>query len=207
MRILSLILLLLSVCAIYAEDEIEIGELAPRSIVGHFVSGPLKAKQTEICPTLFERDACKVAIFTREAKEVEFDLVASLNDLVEEEAKLKWSFWMVSHENSPTPDDATWERTLADLKEFSEERKVTALSIGALIRIPDKSKVTRARRSVGVFRDKNDMVVMLIAPGAAKQYGQIQYVKELNSAELTPGEIEKIKTEIKQALETLNEGK
>lgn len=180
-----------------AEEKFVVGTLAPRSIVGHFVSGPLVAQQTEICPTLWERDECKIAVFTRGTKEIQQELVASVNDLVRADTRLQWSFWMVSHENDPTPDDVPWEQMLSELTEFSRSRKVTALSAGVLIRIPDTSKNTRAQKSVGVFSDQFDTVVMFIVPDASKHFGKIEYVKRFKSAELNAETIAEVQKELK----------
>lgn len=200
-RLITLkLVLLLCVCTAHADEPLKIGSRAPMSIVGHFVSGPILEQQSEICPTLYKRDECKIAIFTRSINDSQRDLVVSLNDLVKSEPRLKWSFWMVSHENNPTPDDATWEQTLSDLKKFAEDRNVESISMGALIRIPDKTQVTRAMKSIGVFRGKNDTVVMLIVPDEMKLRGLIQYAQEVDSSELNAERIEKIQAELKAAL-------
>jgi hypothetical protein len=201
LRLMSLkLVLLLCACTVHAEEPLKIGSRAPMSIVGHFVSGPILEQQSEICPTLYERDECKIAIFTRSINDSQRNLVASLNTLVKNEPRLKWSFWMVSHENNPTPDDASWEQMLSDLKKFAEDRNVDAISTGALIRIPDKKQVTRAMKSIGVFRGKNDTVVMLIVPDEKKQRGLIQYAQEVDSSELTAEMITTIQAELKGAL-------
>lgn len=200
-RLILLPLLLLSlVCTAYADDPLKIGSRAPMSIVGHFVSGPILEQQAEICPTLYNRDECKVAIFTRSMNDAQRDLVVAINGVVKDDPRLKWSFWMVSHENNPTPDEKEWEQLLSDLKKFAEDRQVTALSAGALIRIPDKTKVTRAQKSVGVFRGKNDTVVMLIVPDEKKLLGTIQYAKELDSSEMNVEAIAGVLAEMKAAL-------
>lgn len=200
-RLILLPLLLLScVCTAHAEDPLKIGSRAPMSIVGHFVSGPILEQQAEICPTLYKRDEYKIAIFTRGTNDAQRDLVVAINGAVKDDPRLKWSFWMVSHENNPTPDDQGWEQLLSDLKKFAEDRQVTALSVGALIRIPDKTQVTRAQKSVGVFRAKNDTVVMLIVPDEKKLRGIIQYAKELDSSEMKADAIAEVLAEMKAAL-------
>jgi hypothetical protein len=200
-RLLLFPLLLISlVCTAHADEHLKIGSRAPMSIVGHFVSGPILEQQAEICPTLYERDECKVAIFTRSMNDTQRDLVVAINEVVKDEPRLKWSFWMVSHENNPTPDDKEWSQLLSDLKKFAEDRQVTALSVGALIRIPDKTQVTRAQKSVGVFRAKNDTVVMLIVPDEKKLLGMIQYAKELDSSEINAEAIAEVLAEMKAAL-------
>lgn len=200
-RLILLPLLLVSlVCTTHAEDPLKIGSRAPMSIVGHFVSGPILEQQAEICPTLYKRDECKVAIFTRGMNDAQRDLVVAINGAVKNEPRLKWSFWMVSHENNPTPDDQSWEQLLSDLKKFAEDRQVTALSVGALIRIADKTQITRAQKSVGVFRAQNDTVVMLIVPDEKKLRGIIQYAKELDSSEVNAETIAEVLAEIKAAL-------
>lgn len=199
-RLILLPLLLSLVCTAHAEDPLKIGSRAPMSIVGHFVSGPILEQQAEICPTLYKRDEYKIAIFTRGTNDAQRDLVVAINGAVKDDPRLKWSFWMVTHENNPTPDDQGWEHLLSDLKRFAEDRQVTALSVGALIRIPDKTQVTRAQKSVGVFRAKNDTVVMLIVPDEKKLRGIIQYAKELDSSEMKAEAIAEVLAEMKAAL-------
>ncbi len=196
---LMLFVLLRYVHGAQAQDSLDIGAYAPRSIVGHFVAGPVTSVQSEICPTLFKRDEAKIAIFTRDLNTKQCDLAAAMNELVKNEPRLKWSFWMVSHENDPTPDDVTWEKTLAGLTAFAKDREVAALSTGVLIRLLDKTKPSRARRAVGVFDDRHDSVIMLIIPDEKKHYGKIRFIRKFNSTELTADSIASCQADLKAA--------
>ncbi|MFO1064803.1 MAG: hypothetical protein U0892_13140 [Pirellulales bacterium] len=205
--VIALLFSLTFTVTLCAEDKPEVGAYAPRSIVGHFVAGPVISVQSDICPTLYERDECKIALFTRDVKPSQCDLAAAVDEMVRDEPGLKWSFWMVSHENDPTPDDAAWEKTLNSLTAFAKDRRVTSLSIGALIRIPDKSQITRARKSVGVFDGSQDSVVMLIVPDEKKHYGQIRYVRQLDSSKLTTESIAEVRAELAAEWKKVTESK
>lgn len=186
--IVSLNYLLIMSVGLQAADRPEIGKQAPTNVVGTFVPGGWSEKQHSVCAVLAHRKEQKVAIFARALNDNVMQLTAAIDKVVAENSTLKWSFLLVSHENSPTPNEEVWDAELLRLKQSVAEQKIKHLAAGLMIRVPDESKPSRAKRQIGVF-DEGDLVVMLIRPEAGS-YGVIREVSVLQSEKLTAEDLE-----------------
>ncbi len=182
----------------HAEDQLDVGMIAPTSIVAEFITGDL-AERGLVCPVLANRDAMKVAVFVKRLDDPVLPLVATIEELVADNAVLKWSFIFVSHENAPTPSQEEWDAQLAQLKQIASDRKIKHLSIGLMLRNPDSRKPSKAKRQLGFFVD-GDVVVMLIRPDVKAKRGFIQYLRVLKSEEIEMETIERIKCQLKDAI-------
>jgi hypothetical protein len=181
-----------------AEEQLEVGMVAPTSVVAEFITGDL-AKFRSVCPVLANRDAVKVAVFVKSVDDPVLPLVEAIEEVVADDAALKWSFVFVSHENAPTPSTEEWDAQFAHLKKLASDRKINHLSIGMMLRNPDNGKPSKAKRQLGFFGD-GDVVVMLIRPDAKGKRGLIQYLSVLKSEEIEKETIEHIRSQLKDAL-------
>lgn len=187
--ILLFSLLTSSVC-LQAVERPEVGKHAPKSVVGTFVPGGWSEEQHSVCAVLAHRKEQKIAIFARNLNPNVMLLTAAMDKVVAENSTLKWSFLLVSHENSPTPSQEEWDAELLRLKQMTTDHKVEHLAAGLMIRLPDENQPSRALRKVGVF-DEGDLVVMLIRPQAGAN-GIIQEVSVLQSNNLTNLDMDKV---------------
>ncbi len=181
-----------------AEDPLKVGMIAPTSIVAEFVTGEW-AERGSSCPVLANREAMKVAVFVKQLNDPVLPLVNAIEEIVASDSSLKWSFVFVSHENAPTPSQAEWDSQLARLRKLAGDMKMEHLSLGVLIRNPDTGSPSKAKRQLGFFGD-GDVVVMLIRPDANAKRGVIQYLSVLKSEEIQEKAIERIGSQLKEAI-------
>lgn len=181
-----------------AEDPLRVGMNAPTSIVAEFITGDW-AERGSACPVLANRDAMKVAVFVKSLSAPVLPLVGAIEEVIADDASLKWSFVFVSHENAPTPSQDEWDAQVAQLRKVTSEKKIKHLSLGVMLRNPDTGKLTRAKRQLGFFGD-GDVVVMLICPNENAKRGVIQYLSVLKSEEIDENVIERIRSQLKDAL-------
>ena len=186
-----------------AEDQLKVGMNAPTSIVAEFITGDWSERGSS-CPVLANRDAMKVAVFVKNLEEPVLPLVGAIEEMVADDASLKWSFVFVSHENAPTPSQDEWDAQLTQLRKLASERMIKHLSIGVMLRNPDNGKPSKAKRQLGFFGD-GDVVVMLIRPDANTKREVIQYLRVLKSEEIQKRTIEQIRSQLKDALKAAND--
>lgn len=188
----------------YAEDQLKVGMLAPPSIVAEFFTGKW-SERGSACPVLVNRDATKVAVFVKRLDDPIIPLIGEMEKIVANDGSLKWSFVFVSHENSPTPSQEEWDAQISQIKKLANDKAISHLSIGSMLRIPDNSKSVRAKRQLGFFGD-GDVVVMLINPDQKKNRGLIQFVEFLKTRELNKEKIEQISSQLKVAIANAKKG-
>jgi hypothetical protein len=186
------------VCTARSEEQLNVGMIAPTSIVAEFVTGDL-AKRGSACPVLTNRGSVKIAVFIKRLDDQVLPLISAIEGLVAQDAALKHSFVFLSHENAPTPSQDDWDDQLAHLKKLASERDIKHLSIGVMLRNPDNVKPTRAKRHLGFF-ENGDVVVMLIRPDAKVKRGCIQYVSLLKSEEIEMKTVELIRNQLVHAI-------
>lgn len=182
--------LLTTMVCVGASERPEIGKHAPKSVVATFVPGGWSEEQHSVCAVLAHRKEQKIAVFARNLNPNVMLLTSAMDKVVAENSTLKWSFLLVSHENSPTPNQEEWDAELLRLKQMTTDHKIEHLAAGLMIRLPEENQPSRALRKVGVF-DEGDVVVMLIRPQAGA-YGIIQEVSVLQSNELTSLDVDKV---------------
>lgn len=181
-----------------AEDQLKVGMNAPTSIVAEFITGDW-AERGSSCPVLTNRDAMKVAVFVKRLDDPVLPMIGAIEEVVADDASLKWSFVFVSHENAPTPSQQEWDTQLAHLRKLSTDKKIRHLSLGVMIRNPDNGKPSSAKRQLGFFGD-GDVVVMLIRPYANAKRGVIQFLSTLKSEEINKQAIDRVRNQLKDAL-------
>lgn len=178
------------------KDGLYVGMDAPTSIVAQFVTGPFGERS--LCPVLYKRESLKVAVFARDFNTEVGSLVKAVDKVVATSQMDDVSFVFISHENDPTPSEMEFQVQLETMKKFAEQEMIDHLSLGTMIRIPDKTVSTRALKKLGFFGD-GESVVMVISPGPRKNRGVVRYFRVLKAG-VSEEEIKELSIELTEAL-------
>jgi hypothetical protein len=178
------------------------GGRAPRSVVAHFVSGPLATPEPRsACPVLKNRKSPKIAVYTRDATPGVIKLAKAVDQIIAGKPELKWSFLFVSHENAPRPSEEQFKTQLAKLKRIASDEQISHLSIGLLERGPELGEKVLRKQSLGFLKEDQTAIALIYrSPDPKMRSFLMTGVQYASSDKLTTESIDQLITKLKASL-------